>query len=101
LAVTAFLLFAADSGSNTAAEVGLHVRPGFIVVASVFISGSSGLMKQVKGWRRFDRGRLDAIGADLTAASLIARKRESSSPRPQGRGNDRAIDPMSGKNTSA
>jgi hypothetical protein len=27
-------------------------------------------MKQVKGWRHFDRERLDAICADLSAASL-------------------------------
>jgi hypothetical protein len=32
--------------------------------------GFSSLMKQVKGWRHFDLGRVDAIFADLSAASL-------------------------------
>jgi hypothetical protein len=67
---------------------------------------SSVLMKQVKGWRHFDRGRLDAICADLAAASLTeANMRERCRPRVPGRepgdrgaGKDRAIDPMSGKN---
>ena len=35
---------------------------------------SSGLMKQVKGWRHFDRERLDAVSADLAAVSLCAKK---------------------------
>jgi hypothetical protein len=62
-------------------------------------------MKQVKGWRRFDRGRLDAICADLAAASLTKANIKGTLPPtdPQeARGTEErensAIDPMSGKN---
>ena len=43
----------------------------------VFISGSSGLMKQVKGWRRFqDRGRVGAASPTCRPRSLMSTKRE-------------------------
>jgi hypothetical protein len=67
-------------------------------------------MKQVKGWRRSIARRLDAISADLAAASLIAQKGESwpsTDPRAESPGieerreKDRPIDPMSGRNASA
>jgi hypothetical protein len=41
----------------------MPVRPAFIVGPFVFVSGSSGLFKQVKGWRHFtivDASLLDA-----------------------------------------
>jgi hypothetical protein len=46
------VLFAESSLFNAVSPV----RPGSFVGPSVFVSGSSGLLKQVKGWRRFDRG---------------------------------------------
>ena len=62
-------------------------------------------MKRVKGWCRFDRGRLDAICADLAAASLTkANMREPCRPTDPHEGTEErknsAIDPMSDKNAS-
>ena len=55
------------------------VRPGMLVPL-VLISGSSGLLKQVKGWRRFhDRGRLGGICVrPYGRGSLAARKEKPS-----------------------
>jgi hypothetical protein len=77
--------------------------------------GSSSLLEQVKGWRRFRSRilvlvrRLDAIPSDPAAASLIARKREPSTGHPRvmspgdrgACGKRQEIDPMSGRNASA
>ena len=80
--------------------------PGSFVGPSVFVSGSSGLFKQVKGWRRFhDRGRLGAVSSDLAAAEPHEREKGTRRPRtqeePEDPGKDRPIDPTSGKNTPA
>ena len=64
----AFLIAYADLTAlrpwNAAAGSALVFARGCSSVLFVFVSGSSGLFKRVKGWRRFhDRGRLDAISA--------------------------------------
>ena len=45
--------FGADSGFKCRGKQASRVRPGFVVGPSVFVFGSSGLFKQVKGWRLF------------------------------------------------
>jgi hypothetical protein len=96
---------AASRLKGASAAQALVVRFGSILVPSVFVSISSDLLEQVKGWRHFDRGR-GRPRADLAAASLIARKGKAVRGSPgQEPGDpaekDRAIDPMSGKNASA
>ena len=63
------------------------------------VSGSSGMLELVKGWHRFDRGRLDVVCPNSAAASLMGGNRGVLAIGP--REKDRAIDPMSGRNTSA
>ena len=86
------------------------VRLGSFIGPTVFVSGSSGLLKQVKGWRHFtiadglSRGGASApFRPTCRPLSLMsARKgRRPFGPKPEERGKDRAIDPMSGRNTSA
>jgi hypothetical protein len=78
--------------------------------SSVFVSGSSGLMQQVKGWRHFDRGwrPCETRGRylpDLSAASRKGAKKGTVASTEQKPGDprkkDRPIDPMFGKNTPA
>jgi hypothetical protein len=71
----------------------------------VFISGSSGLLKRVKGWRRFARSR--TLGRHFRPTqrprSLDAKK-GTSAPTDQKLEDpekDRPIDPTSGKNAAA
>ena len=55
----------------------------------LIVSGSSGILKQGKGWRRFDRGRLDAVCPNSAAASLTGGNRGTRRPmgvRPGPRG---------------
>jgi hypothetical protein len=71
-------------------------------VLFVFVSCSSCLFKQEKGWRHFDRGRrlcqtLDAISVRLGAREPhCAKKGTLQGPKARGPGKDRPIDPMSG-----
>jgi hypothetical protein len=66
-------------------------------VVFVFVSGSSGFFKRVKGWRRFhDRGRFDGRGASSRKGNPSPRTK-----KPEDRGTGRPIDPTSGKNTPA
>jgi hypothetical protein len=87
----------------------LRVRLSFnSSVLFVFVSGSSGLLKQEKGWRRFyDRGRFRRRLSGSAAASRKGEKKGAVARRiprvmspGRGRGpaeKDRPIDPTSGK----
>ena len=112
---TAFFISCAASrlkGGHGAASA-LPVRPDLVRFLCLRF-GFSGLLEQVKGWRRFDRGRSDAVCPDLGGrepqgtgterVDAIVTRRAAGSVRGQQRDpgeKDRAIDPMSGKNTSA
>jgi hypothetical protein len=52
---TPFFLLEADSPFKRG---DLRIASGRFIDPSVFVSGSSDLIKEVKGWRRFDRGTL-------------------------------------------
>ena len=77
--------------------------PSCFVGSSVFVSGFSGLVKQVKGWRRLSsRTRWRRFRPTCRPRSLIAKKGTLVVPGPaEDGGKDRPIDPTSGKNTSA
>jgi hypothetical protein len=92
---------------------GLGCRRRLVHRPSVFVSGSSGLIEQVKGWRRFMVadgvlvGRVGAVSARPQGPrSLVAPEGESRRPRIPGfmspgtedPRKDRPIDPMCGKN---
>jgi hypothetical protein len=55
-------------------RAGCLVRSGSFSCSFCLRFCSSGLMRQEKGWRHFDRECLDAVSADLAAASLCAKK---------------------------
>jgi hypothetical protein len=84
----------------------LPVRFGLFGGPLVLVSGSSGLLKQVKGWRHFtvaggpSRGGASApFPSDLRAAGPHEREKGNLpfGPKPEERGKDRAIDPTSGQ----
>jgi hypothetical protein len=63
-----------------------RARPGFIVGPSVFVFGSSGLFKQVKGWRLFMIAGVWASFVRLGGRGADEREKGTPAPTPQRRG---------------
>ena len=92
------------SRSGAAGNDSIAWKPGFESFLLVFVSGFSGPMGQVKGWRLFMIADAWRRLSDLLAGDPMSAKRDPASRKQTSPGaaeKDRAIDPMSGKNSPA